>query len=340
MPFAPATSYRGDQYLFEGISGAGRALGSGIEAAVDRYRQIQDAGKSADSFYNALGDQAQGALGIHPEEWKTLGAREKANAMVGYVKAQGVKEAIARYNDLLQQQSDRKAEADVVQTWMNLPRQRMIAAALTNGPTREGATILDRVNSGDVPAPTSSDYFEAVRRTPGAGRSPLVVKSLLNYGGITGKAKDAFFKPTDQPQSFGSWKRIPLGPNNSQLVYEDPKMGLLTPLHDDQGHLRGWSVVDPKGRSIVKDYKGDPTMKQATDAEGNPLQGWYVDATGKSHDMRSLMEKAMGESPAPAGGDAALDQELKLAKDALAAGAPREKVAAKFKARTGKDLPQ
>jgi hypothetical protein len=50
MPYAPGIEYRGDKYLFEGISGLGDSIGS----AIKEYRTNQKASDAADSAYELM----------------------------------------------------------------------------------------------------------------------------------------------------------------------------------------------------------------------------------------------------------------------------------------------
>lgn len=50
MPYAPGISYRGDQYLFEGISSLGKSIGDGIR----RFRDDKAESQAADSAYETM----------------------------------------------------------------------------------------------------------------------------------------------------------------------------------------------------------------------------------------------------------------------------------------------
>jgi hypothetical protein len=74
----------------------------------EKYKRTQDAGKAADYFMKAGGDQAYAALGIHPEQWKTLGAREKSAAVAGMIQANAEKSVLQKFAAEADAQAARK----------------------------------------------------------------------------------------------------------------------------------------------------------------------------------------------------------------------------------------
>lgn len=59
--------------------------------AAEQYKQVSAGGKAADFFVKANPD-ALHSLGILPEQWDTLGARDKSAAVTGLIKGQGQQE--------------------------------------------------------------------------------------------------------------------------------------------------------------------------------------------------------------------------------------------------------
>jgi hypothetical protein len=120
-----------------------------------------------------------------------------------------------------------------------------------------------------------------------------VLDKLLPYiMGQSDPTKAQFFKPGDQPQTFGDFLRVPTGGNTSQLVFNPAKAGVPVAMHDEDGNLQGWSVTDPRGHSTFRPYKGGAKVKQMTDAQtGEPLPGRYVTEQGQPVDERTLLEK-------------------------------------------------
>ena len=70
---------------------------------------------------------------------------------------------------------------------------------------------------------------------------------------------------------------------------------------------------------------------------GKMIEEWTVTAPHGIAGMRAAQEQMQRANGASA--PSSFEAELKLAREAISKGAPREKVAAQFKQRTGKDLP-
>lgn len=70
--------------------------------------------------------------------------------------------------------------------------------------------------------------------------------------------------------------------------------GKPVPQTDPDGNLLGYSITDMRGHSTFHPAKGSAKLKQATDQNGNPIEGYYMDDSGKLHDTRSAMDKLMG----------------------------------------------
>ena len=124
----------------------------------------------------------------------------------------------------------------------------------------------------------------------------MMGKILPDLMGQAMAGKAQFFHAGDDPATFGNWQRIPTGPNTSQLVYSDPDAGKLTPQFGDDLNLVGYSQSDARGHSRFVPYKGDATLKAATDPDGNAIPGWLIDSQGRAIDVRSQYQKMMAGS--------------------------------------------
>jgi hypothetical protein len=67
--------------------------------------------------------------------------------------------------------------------------------------------------------------------------------------------------------------------------------GAPVPQMDPDGNLIGYSITDIRGHSTFHPAKGGPQLKQATDQNGNPIDGFFMDDSGKLHDTRDAMDK-------------------------------------------------
>jgi hypothetical protein len=77
-----------------GRGGWAGAWEGAAEAASDEYKRLKDAGRAADFFMKSLGDEGWKQLGMPPEQFDTMGARDKSRAVAGLLKAQAVREVM------------------------------------------------------------------------------------------------------------------------------------------------------------------------------------------------------------------------------------------------------
>lgn len=78
----------------------------------EQYKQLKSLGKSADAFVQAQamgGDEIWQKLGIHPEQWKTMGAQHKWDSVQGLVQSQAMDAAMARLAYQNQETNNMKA---------------------------------------------------------------------------------------------------------------------------------------------------------------------------------------------------------------------------------------
>lgn len=237
-----------------------------LRNALKAYTQNPDAAKALDGM---SADQLEGVL----HGYTNLKAQEMQGAQVN------------RFN----------AEAQRYQ----IETQEQVAEAGATGTLMKRFGEIRQQNPNIQPGDAMMQAFGDVgQMNPRAGA--MLLKTFAPS--ITGMVanKNNFFKPGDNPQAFGNWSRIPTGPNTSQLIYNDPNQGQMTPQMDASGNLIGYSTADARGHSTFHAAKGSAKLKQATDQNGNPIEGFYMDDSGKLHDTRSAMDKLMGDENAPA----------------------------------------
>ena len=141
---------------------------------------------------------------------------------------------------------------------------------------------------------------------------------------------------------------VPLGPGqgsalrtslNSSVPWERPQAESGVTTHvDANGNVVG-STVTENGKTFFR--HADPGWKYTQRPDpvfpGKMIEEWTVTAPHGIAGMRAAQEQMQRANGASA--PSSFEAELKLAREAISKGAPREKVAAQFKQRTGKDLP-
>lgn len=149
-----------------------------------------------------------------------------------------------------------------------------------------------------APELTAQDLVRLGIQTGAPSGEVLNYANALKAGLLQGK--ETFFQPTDKVQELPgevgeNWSRVVLGPNTSQLVFKGA--GRPVAQHDEGNNLLGFSFTDARGHSVFRPMTG-PKMKQALDeTTGEPIEGFYVDASGKVHDVRSVIQKTVGTEP-------------------------------------------
>jgi hypothetical protein len=293
---ADATSeYRADQYNF--------ALMQNVAGWLSNYltqqKQTSVDAKAADSFFKANPD-ALTKLNIHPDEYKNLSSTDRIAARVGYLQAQQAENVQAAADERRQVVEDDRTAGQFVNSFMTYPGREA-------SPGVDTASLLSYgqgpIRQPDVPASTGNDFADrwayASRNTPGlaARHVDRIVSSLSKWQQITEGGGEslspAFVEDPNTGARFVTRGKtmLPSGVNPERAV---PR---VIPQHDDSGNLLGWSQVDSRGRAIFTPYKGNSRMTQATDEQGKPIDNFYFDSQGKAHDLRTLMQKAMGDTP-------------------------------------------
>jgi hypothetical protein len=93
------------------VGEGGRQLGAAMKDmanTLDQFKQLKENAKAADLIYKNNPEAAK-MLAASPDEWGTLGAREKAGRVSSMMKAQGQMELMAKLGE---EQARRKGEAD------------------------------------------------------------------------------------------------------------------------------------------------------------------------------------------------------------------------------------
>lgn len=96
--------------------------------------------------------------------------------------------------------------------------------------------------------------------------------------------------------------------------------GKPVPQTDPDGNLIGYSITDMRGHSTFHPAKGSAKLKQATDQNGNAIDGFFMDDSGKLHDTRDAMDKQGYEMLANPDGSFKFQPKAKAA--AAASGEP------------------
>jgi len=324
--FDPTSGYQGGQGAAGGDNGDGSDLTS---YAVQRGQQA-DALRKLIKAYSPDSTDTHTAL-------QAMSVDQLEGLLRGYTMKSASDMQAARMADYQAQAAQRAQMAQddmsigaAVNRYANAP---VVAAGYDTEPT-PGSTGGAGTGASTMREPTADERFRYALATPGlSGRAvPKLIESLTRYG----EAGDAPMVIKDNPYPGLSIVTSRTGRGGIHVVEdpnaagasdalkpnytEDPVTGArtllygkqaittgfnpaksgasLTAQHDEDGNLVGWSQTNAKGQAVWIPNKTGAKLKQATDDNGQPVLGFYVDNGGKVIDARSAMQKTLGITPA------------------------------------------
>lgn len=256
-------------------------MGKEVGGASEAWAALYENGKIADAIVKT-NPEVLGALGMSPEQFKSLSAYDKTTRVTGYIKGQGVKEA--RESEQLKRQQSLAQIAE----YESQTKSRDRAA------TREAVTGQFIQNYFTAPEPSSGDWAGeapdaapyagiegrmrwAAERTPGfsAGDLPAAVEAIARYNVAVGKGQDATpsvyqDEKTGQRFFMRGGTSLPSGvdPATAQAGLPSAPAGLRVATM--KRTPRGWEAT----------FERIPgTESQLVKAEGKGM--WYDPASGK-----------------------------------------------------------
>ncbi len=252
---------RSNQMFGQALMALMGALGQQGEQAKAESSQ----GKSADAWFNSLGEQGPQVTGMSKEAWNNQSAKGKWDAFQGVTKAQATKEVLGQ---LQQQQAQARGGAAL---------SKAIAGAAE--PTYDATAA----GGGKVNDP-SSRLLQAIMANPDAAQSPQgqsILKDLIDR--TTAKAGQ-FFQPGQAGSTLpiagvAGARLVPTGPNSSQVIFPSDG-GAPTPA----GFVK---VPDARGGfKTVRDYSNLTPNQKLTNMtrEAGNLENARPAVFGKDRD--------------------------------------------------------
>lgn len=220
--------------------GAGRNMASLVQNLQDyseRQKAINNAGKAADYAVKA-NPQMLTDMGIHPDAWQNFAPQDKADAVSGYTKAQGVKEAAQVIAD---QQAQMQAAAAKMQEQKDADE----------GIGKLGQALGDRLEQDPETPLGIGDLFKAfqgVKLNPRvqAATMKAVMPGLLQSFQADGGENPLQVDTNSVPgATIVSRKRG----NQFQVVPNPPDLSAgAAAVNDKDGNLLGYNVPTGKGK--------------------------------------------------------------------------------------------
>lgn len=272
--------YKGSDYLFQGISQGASNLAAGGEAAIKKYRQIQDAGKAADYFMKAGGDDMYAQAGMHPEQWKTLGPRDKAAVVQGIMEQGTQKKLQAQLEEMhaLAQERQQKTQLsqDEADAWPALAQAIMAGRQTASGPMADGGP-----SAGMTPQPMM-DAGPGAQPGPGPGPDPST--GTMPMGGN--------FSPEEIMAGMAK-----MGKTSPRLAAALSRTLIPKLMEGSTSGPQSWK--SPTGNPYVwmgHNLMPDKTQFDPSEMMGNVPSGYQVMPDGKGG-MRVLPEKKPVDAP-------------------------------------------
>jgi hypothetical protein len=189
--------YRGDQYLFQGLQGLGQGAAKNIEEHQAEKQRVLDNAKISDMVFKVNPELLQ-SLGMPPEDYQSLSARDRTNLAGGVLQAMGYKRG----------QADERRKADLAAAQIGSYRASTARSNYLTQEAQKDAAGEEAFNSGlailssgalglgDVVDPTSNANIVNGLRAPPAGPTILGLNwmprqinqnDVLNVGAATGQ---------------------------------------------------------------------------------------------------------------------------------------------------------
>jgi hypothetical protein len=317
MPYNPGIQSHADSIITQSLGAAQQntnMLVSWLTNFLDQQKQINNAGKSAD-YYVKANPKALDTMGIHPEEWSNLGAKDKALAVQTMMQTQA------------QQAQQAKVENMQAATQLNQARTKEMTSQAAAGDVFKTAVQratqpnagAGELNANDLFQQLADPRLKNAMRSLAMGRT-VGPEELANMGieagvdpqkvGVLadslarirryGNEGDGNLSTTFSKAPSGQW----FAERGRQLLPAgvDAEMARAAavpqPQHDDTGNLIGWTETDVKGRSSFHAFKGGNKLPPALDADGQPINGFYISPEGRILDSRTAIQKMTGTGTA------------------------------------------
>jgi hypothetical protein len=215
------------------------------EDRIQEAKKEADLGKAAEYFVKATPEALQ-AIGVSDGEFANMSAREQAAAVQGYMQAQTLQQAMQKFKQ--QQAADEALQAAV----------RMAGTSTATGPGNATSAMapgmspmLDRALppvTGTASTPVTSERLRmALGQNPAAVNAPNF-DNLLRA--IQTQQMEPMFKPGETNFALpevADFKRIPTGPNTSQLIYAPRTPGAAVPITGPGGEQLGMGLPGRTG---------------------------------------------------------------------------------------------
>jgi len=285
--------YRGDQYLFQGLQNLGQGAAKNIEEHQAEKQRVLDNAKISDMVFKVNPELLQG-LGMPPEDYQSLSARDRTNLAGGVLQAMGYKRG----------QADERRKQDLTAAQIGSYEASANASEAYQTRANDLARGLDTANKAykiwsDAGIPRTPEERMNKLMEIGSGTGLLgtreydnLIESLMRYGDsksglVPGTASDI---PGVQGHKFVALSRgsgtvirnadikVP-----ADLAMDYPWITTADPAEFDRNLA---TVQDPK---LAKDiliirarvaalHKGAPDLSQfETDAEGRLTPKGYTD---------------------------------------------------------------
>lgn len=275
------------------VRGGNGGASGGSGGGTQNFKQIVQAGKTADSFRKTiqmgeqtLPDEESTALGVSDGEWGTLSPTEKMAHVGGYLQGQQQQEQNARIADTQAQGNERNAQVKAGQD----------AGSFLHTFATAGGSMEDRMNAGLAALPPDADVNRVM---------PLLMGSLDKFAALVQP------KPTTTPVFTTdpvTGNTVVTAGNNMQLVKPKDDDLVAKPVLDSSGNDTGHRTIRVNGITTVlppakPEFTIEPgTVNPITNERGEPT----VKATSAAgyeagmSELKKVKDAAAPTPPAPA----------------------------------------
>lgn len=259
MPYAPGIEYRGDRYLFEGISN----LGAGIGGAIKQYRDTRDQSRAADAAFETLMAATAPMIqrgDVPPELAQELRDAPKFSGLSAAAKTKKLGQLGISLQMLMQDADQRERQQGRVD-------QRALQQSLYDLNRQEADRKAARQSATDAALRDAMPAFEMGTDNTGVGGSYIDAALANNPGADPSAILEALTKartarrPTEQnlgadqmlePFAIGGRKGLYNRRTGQTMLDADQGDGNAVPYKDEQGNVVAYGVKSGNRTQIVR----------------------------------------------------------------------------------------
>lgn len=300
MPYSPQIEYRGDQYLFRGIS----SLGDSAAKAIDDYRKTKRESQAADAAFETLvrsaGPMVQSGV-IPPEMVTEMGDLGKFSGLSASAKKAKLGQLGVSLQMLMQDAdrqgaaADRKDASELRRSMHELQRSEFDRRGRREDATSRAvlglAPVLDMPpdQSGGVMGPA---LVSALRENPEADATQIL-DAMTRSQRAAGVRREDYPEAGQmlEPFDVGGRKGLYNRRTGQTMLDQDASDGQASPIRDETGAIIGYGVRSGNRTQIIRPPGALTARDRLSLLEEKAKLTTFLSLTGRPEDKAAIQEQ-------------------------------------------------